>query len=84
VNITAVPPFFWPPGDGDEPGDRPLGSIGHDGMAHMVVRSDGAVVAVARDRAGEIPDRYVNSSADRFVMSLQLFAGEWQRRSGPP
>lgn len=50
----------------------------------MVVRSDGAVVAVVRDRVGEIPDRYINSSADQYVMSLQLFAGEWQRRSGPP
>jgi hypothetical protein len=78
--MTAVPPFFWPPGAGDEPEDRPAGSIGHDGGVHFVTRRDGAVVG--RDTTDISPDQYVNLSADQFMVSLQLFAAEWQRRSG--
>lgn len=79
VGMTAVPPFFWPPGAGDEPEDRPAGAIGHDGEIHFVARRDGAVVG--RDSTGVRPDQYVNLSADQFMASLQVFAAEWQRRS---
>jgi hypothetical protein len=80
VSLTAVSPFFWPPGDGDEPEGRPLGSIGHDGVLHFVARGDGAVVA--RDPAGMSPDQYVNLSVGQFARSLRLFDEQWRRRSG--
>ena len=72
MEVAAVPLFFWPPGAGDEPEDRPPGSIGHDGGIHFVARSDGAVVG--RDPTGVRLDQYVNLSTGQFVASMRMFA----------
>ena len=75
--MSAVPPFFWPLGEGDEPGDRLPGSIGHDGGTFLVVDPDGSVIA--HDPLGELPSRYVNRSVEQFTSTLRLFAGTWKR-----
>lgn len=77
MHVSAVPPFFWPLGEGDEPEGQLPGPIGHDGGTYLVIEPAGSVVA--RDPLGVLRDRYVNRSAVEFARSLQLFAAGWQR-----
>jgi SUKH-4 immunity protein len=82
VRIPAsLPPFFWRPGEGDEPEHSPgvIGQvIGHDGGTFLVIDSDGSIGSV--DPQGLLDERFVNTTASHFEASLRLFAEAWTRR----
>ena len=68
-----MPPFFWPLGDGAEPGGKDrLGApaIGHDYGTYLVVRPDGSVASTHPD--GSYRTRFVNSSLRQFTASLTV------------
>lgn len=75
--MKAVPPLFWPLGQGPAPGSpAPADSIGHDGGTWFHVDDTGAVQAT--DGSGR---RFVNSSAEIFADVMTVVADEWRRRA---
>lgn len=81
LGLRAVPPFFWPVGQGDEPAD-PIpthGVLGHDEATWIGVDDNGHVLSL--DPWGRLPARSVNSSPEQFAESLTIFAAAWGQGS---
>jgi hypothetical protein len=78
---AAVPPFFWPKGEGDEP-EHSRGVVaqvlGHDGRTFLVIGDDGSVRSI--DPQGLLDERFVNTTTSQFEASLTVFAEAWTRR----
>lgn len=81
---AALPPLYWPPAEGEMPPGKPpdLALLGHDGGTFLVEAEDGSVVSVLP--YGEQGERFVNSTRDAFVDSLELLREVWETRAALP
>jgi hypothetical protein len=77
----ALPPFFWPLGEGNPPSgiDSLSGTpVGHDEGTFLVLADDGSIKSV--DPGGRRRTKFVNSSAETFSRSLELARCQWEIR----
>ena len=83
LGLRAVPPFFWPVGQGDRPADpAPAYEVlGHDEATWICVDDNGSVRSF--DPSGRLPARSVNASPQLFIRSLTIFADAWASRAVP-
>ena len=81
LGLRAVPPFFWPVGQGDEPVDPApkYEVLGHDEATWICVEDDGQVRSF--DPSGRLPPRSVKGSPQLFARSLTIFADAWASRA---
>jgi hypothetical protein len=81
LGLRAVPPFFWPVGQGDEPADSAPAYevLGHDEATWVCVEDNGQVRSF--DPSGRLPARSVNASLQLFARSLTIFADAWASRA---
>lgn len=73
---------YWPPTEGESPpGQSPpdVELLGHDGGTFLVVRENGSVVSV--QPSADPAERFVNSSRDRFIDSLERLRDAWEARA---
>lgn len=79
LNRSALPPFYWPPGEGepvdDPPSERTV--LGHDEGTFFVADDSGRVVSVAPAVGAE---RFVNTSERQFLDSLHRLDEAWRTR----
>jgi hypothetical protein len=79
---AAMPPFFWPLTEGEQPPGRPWSGVeilGHDGGTFLVVSADGSVVSIEPGADGA--ERFVNSSRHQFTDSLAILRDAWRVRA---
>ena len=77
---TAVPPFYWPPGDGEPLDDPPSEGavLGHDEGTFLVADHSGTVSSVAAALGAE---GFVNTSERQFLESLRRLDEAWRARA---
>jgi hypothetical protein len=80
---AALPPFFWPLTEGEQPPGRPSSGVeilGHDGGTFLVLSADGSVVSIEPGADGAA--RFVNSTRRQFMDSLAMLRDAWRVRAG--